>query len=153
MILNDMLIIGIIKGDDLTLEKRPRLDELFYIRAIAALGIFIIHCTGNFAFVSPYKSNVMYVGILLNQFFRFGTPIFMTISGLVLFYNYRNPKEFNPMKFYKKKLVYVIIPYVVWSFIYFLNKSYTSNASVNLQSLLVFVNNLFTGKTILTYTL
>ena len=72
------------------MAKRERIEELFYIRAIAALGILIIHVTGSFAVSSEYGSKAMYLGIFLNQFFRFGSPVFMMVSGLVLFYNYRS---------------------------------------------------------------
>lgn len=106
------------------MEKRKHIQELYYIRAIAALGILIIHATGVFAVYSELNSKAMYLGIFANQFFRFGSPIFMMISGLVLFYNYRSMEEFDPKGFYKKKFLYIIIPYIIWSIIYFLYKEY-----------------------------
>ena len=108
------------------MAKRERIEELFYIRAIAALGILIIHATGSFAVSSEYGSKAMYLGIFLNQFFRFGSPVFMMVSGLVLFYNYRSLDEFDTAKFYKKKIKYILLPYVIWSTIYFLYSHYIS---------------------------
>ena len=108
------------------MAKRERIEELFYIRAIAALGILIIHVTGSFAVSSEYGSKAMYLGIFLNQFFRFGSPVFMMVSGLVLFYNYRSIDEFDTVRFYKKKLKYIFLPYVIWSTIYFLYSHYIS---------------------------
>ncbi len=99
--------------------KRERVEELFYIRAICALGIFMIHLSGSFAMSSLYGSKAMYLGVFLNQFFRFGTPVFMMISGFVLFYNYRSFEEFHTIKFYNKKLKFILLPYLLWSFLYY----------------------------------
>ncbi len=99
--------------------RRERVEELFYIRAICALGIFFIHLSGTFAMSSLYGSKAMHLGILINQFFRFGTPVFMMISGFVLFYNYRSFEEFDTIKFYNKKLKFILLPYLLWSFLYY----------------------------------
>ncbi|WP_077369495.1 acyltransferase [Anaerosalibacter sp. Marseille-P3206] len=115
------------------MAKRERIEELFYIRAIAALGILIIHATGSFAVSSEYGSKAMYLGIFLNQFFRFGSPIFMMVSGLVLFYNYRSLDEFDSKKFYKKKFKFIFLPYVLWSTIYFLYSHYISKVPLKGQ--------------------
>ena len=48
--------------------KRERIDELVVIRAIAALGILIIHATGGFVVYSDFGSKAMLGGIFLNQF-------------------------------------------------------------------------------------
>ena len=95
------------------MKKRQQIMELYYMRAIAAFGIFTIHAAGGFALYSEFNSKVMILSTFLNQFFRFGTPVFMMISGFVLFYNYRTPKEFDSKRFYKKKAVYLIIPYAL----------------------------------------
>lgn len=82
------------------LQKRQQIVELNYIRAITAFGIFAIHTTGGFVMYSEFNSLAMHFGMFINQFFTFGTPLFIMISGFVLFYNYRTPEEFNWVKFY-----------------------------------------------------
>ena len=109
------------------MARRKEIEELYYIRGLAALGILIIHATGSFAVLSEYGSRAMYVGVFLNQFFRFGSPVFMMVSGLVLFYNYRSFDEFSTKRFYKKKLKYIFLPYTIWSTIYFLYAHYVNN--------------------------
>lgn len=106
------------------MKKREQIMELYYMRAISAFGIFTIHATGGFALYSQFSSKVMHLSTFLNQFFRFGTPVFMMLSGFVLFYNYRIPEEFDAKKFYKKKAVYLILPYIIWAIGYFLFKAY-----------------------------
>lgn len=112
--------------------KRKRIEELYYLRAISAMGILLIHASANFATYSQFGSKAMYLSIFLNQFFRFGSPIFMMVSGLVLFYNYPSMDEFNIKNFYLKKVRYILIPYILWSTIYFLYPKLISNSSLEL---------------------
>lgn len=128
------------------MAKRDEIKELYYIRAIAAMGILIIHATGGFAVNSEYGSKAMYLGIFLNQFFRFGSPIFMMISGLVLFYNYRSMDEFDTSRFYKKKVKFILIPYILWSAIYFLYNSSVYKLPINGERLLGFGKALLLGE-------
>lgn len=81
------------------MARRKEIKELYYI----AIGILIIHAIGGFAVSSEYGTKAMYLGIFLNQFFRFGSPIFMMVSGLVLFYNYRFLDEFDISNFIRKR--------------------------------------------------
>lgn len=127
------------------LNKRPQVLELYYVRAIAAFGIFTIHATGGFALFSEFNSNAMHLGIFLNQFFRFGTPIFMIVSGFVLFYNYRTPEEFNPTKFYKKKATFLIIPYLLWSVGYLVFTSFVYNNPIASNGFWGVVKNILLG--------
>ncbi len=128
------------------MARRKEIKELYYIRAIAAMGILIIHATGGFAVSSEFGSKAMYLGIFLNQFFRFGSPIFMMVSGLVLFYNYRSLDEFDISRFYKKKVKFILIPYTLWSIIYFLYDSYVYSLPIDKQSLLTLGRDILLGE-------
>ena len=119
--------------------KRESVEELFYIRAICAFGIFMIHLSGSFAVFSLYGSRAMHLGIFANQFFRFGTPVFMMISGFVLFYNYRSFEEFKFGEFCVKKMKYILVPYIMWSIFYYIIPNYRiilETGSVNIVKLL-----------------
>lgn len=123
--------------------KRQRIEELVYIRAICAFGIFLIHLSGAFAVSSVYQSRTMYLGVFFNQFFRFGSPIFMMISGFVLFYNYRNFDEFAYKEFYYKKFKYILIPYLFWSIFYYVINHYGN--IIGGTDLLVFTKTIILG--------
>ncbi len=69
----------------------------------------------------------------------------MMISGLVLFYNYRSIDEFDIGRFYKKKVKFILIPYTIWSTIYFLYTSYISGLPINRERLLGFGRGLLLG--------
>jgi len=128
------------------MARRKEIKELYYIRAIAAMGILLIHATGTFAIHSEFGSKAMYLGIFLNQFFRFGSPIFMMVSGLVLFYNYRSLDEFDMKGFYKKKVKFILLPYSLWSAIYFIYTSYINKLPITYDSLLGFIRGLILGE-------
>ena len=128
------------------MARRKEIKELYYIRAIAAMGILIIHATGGFAVHSEYGSKAMYLGIFLNQFFRFGSPIFMMVSGLVLFYNYRSMDEFDTGRFYKKKVKFILLPYTIWSTVYFLYTSYINGLPINGERLIGYGRGLLLGE-------
>lgn len=128
------------------MARRKEIKELYYIRAIAAMGILIIHATGGFAVHSEYGSKAMYLGIFLNQFFRFGSPIFMMVSGLVLFYNYRSIDEFDIGRFYKKKVKFILLPYTIWSTVYFLYTSYINRLPISGERLIGYGRGLLLGE-------
>ncbi len=51
------------------MARRKEIKELYYIRAIAAMGILILHATAGFVSYSEFGSRAMYLAIFLNQFF------------------------------------------------------------------------------------
>ena len=128
------------------MARRKEIKELYYIRAIAAIGILIIHASGGFAVYSEFGSKAMYLGIFLNQFFRFGSPIFMMVSGLVLSYNYRTMDEFDAKRFYKKKVKFILVPYILWSIIYFLYTSYINQLPLTGQRLICLGRGILLGE-------
>lgn len=127
--------------------KKQYLQELDYIRAIAAIGIFIVHSTGSFAMFAPQGSMVMHLGIVLNQVFRATTPIFLAVSGFVLFYNYSHVTNVNYKDFYLKRLKYIFIPYLAWSFLYLIFSRYLGAIDLSYNTFIQFIKNLIIGET------
>ncbi|WP_036698730.1 acyltransferase [Paenibacillus taiwanensis] len=91
------------------------------VRAIAILGVILVHAT-SFASIEMTQSPLFYGYTWLNIFFKFGTPVFIMLSSLVLFYNYGNKKmDAARLKvFYHNRLKYILLPYAVASVCYFL---------------------------------
>ena len=128
------------------MARRKEIKELYYIRAIAAMGILILHATAGFAIYSEFGSKAMYLAVFLNQFFRFGSPIFMMVSGLVLFYNYRSMDEFDTKKFYTKKVKFILVPYIIWSIIYFFYPHIAQNVPLTAERLRGFWRAILLGE-------
>ncbi|WP_172198191.1 acyltransferase [Saccharibacillus qingshengii] len=107
--------------------KRERLPQLDTFRALAILGVLHVHAT-SLATVESVNLKAFYLINVINVFFRYGTPSFIMLSSFVLFYNYFN----RPMDgklvggFYKKRLLYILLPYVLFSAIYFIYKMHVA---------------------------
>lgn len=46
-----------------------------------------------------------------------GVPVFFSVSGLVLAYNYRK-RKFSIKRFYKRRVFYIGIPYLIWAAVF-----------------------------------
>lgn len=93
---------------------KQRLREMDFIRAAAALSIIAIHVTASYVYVSR---GAYYI----NQLVRFAVPIFILISGLLLFASNREYKGVRGyFEFLWKRLKKIFVPYIIWSFIYIL---------------------------------
>lgn len=100
--------------------ERTHIPELQLVRALAILGVLTVHASAM-ATITMKESAFYYFYNLINTVMRFGTPTFILLSSFVLFYSYFN-KPLNGKLlagFYKKRLLYILIPYVVFSAVYF----------------------------------
>ena len=127
--------------------KRGRIDELDLVRAIAIIAVIAIHSTTN-PIVNLDKNSVMYpFYIFINTFSAFAVPTFIMLSGLVLFYNYY-PRDFGPKAikdFYFKRIIYIAIPYITISLLYYIFNHYYVGKSFNVM-VIDFVGKLLNGR-------
>lgn len=99
---------------------RKQLNEIQYARAFAMFAVLFVHCTSNGIVVLNPQSSFYPFYTALNTIGKLGVPVFFCLSGLVLFYAYEK-REFTSelvIDFYKKRLKYIVIPYIVISSIY-----------------------------------
>ncbi|MDQ6421009.1 acyltransferase [Paenibacillus sp. LHD-117] len=103
-----------------TKSAQGHIPELQLVRALAILGVITVHASAQ-ATITMKESAYFYFYNFINTFMRFGTPTFILLSSFVLFYSYyRRPLDAKLLSgFYKKRLLYIIVPYVVFSAIYF----------------------------------
>ncbi|GGA49650.1 acyltransferase [Paenibacillus physcomitrellae] len=101
--------------------KKERLPELDLFRAFAILGVIHVHATSYAAGGQAANSPYYYWFNLVNIFFKFGTPCFIFLSSFVLFYNYLGRPAGKELiaRFYKKRLLYIIVPYAAASICYY----------------------------------
>ncbi|MDO7908500.1 acyltransferase [Paenibacillus sp. JX-17] len=105
--------------------KRERIPELDVYRAMAIMAVIMIHATSQ-TIVETQGSSLFHPFLLLNIFSKFAVQVFIFLSGFVLFYNYID-KPFGwktAGAFYKKRLLYIIVPYVIFSALYYVMKLY-----------------------------
>ncbi|PRO67003.1 acyltransferase [Alkalicoccus urumqiensis] len=119
------------------MAKRTQIDELFVVRALAIIGVLVVHSTSSIVFQLDQSSSFWSTYNFMNTFFKIGTTTFIFLSAFVLFYNYYTRPVTRKLitNFYKRRLLYILIPYIVFSAVYFylvayLNGTLTSPASM-----------------------
>ncbi|WP_240647637.1 FAD-dependent oxidoreductase [Paenibacillus nanensis] len=127
--------------------KKEHIPELQLVRAIAILGVLSVHASSN-ALLNMKDSAYYFFYHLANTFMRFGTPTFILLSSFVLFYSYYNrPLDGKLVAgFYKRRLLYIILPYLLFSVIYFVYTNLTYHLPFTLDAMGEFLNNLIRGK-------
>lgn len=130
-----------------SLQKKENIPELQLVRAIAIIGVLSVHST-SFATLNMVDSNFYFLYNFFNIFMKFGTPTFIFLSSFVLFYNYYSRPLDKKLigSFYKKRLLYIIIPYLVFSVFYFTVLHFTYYRSRTLEATLdSFFTKVLTG--------
>lgn len=102
-------------------------SSMYVLKAVAALSVIGIHVTAGYSSVCDF-------GYVLNQLFRFAVPIFVILSGFLL-YNADLFKKRDTKKFYVGRFKKVIIPFFIWTMVYSI-WSFKSNPSQVLSILL-----------------
>ncbi|MHB8126308.1 MAG: acyltransferase [Desulfitobacteriaceae bacterium] len=99
------------------MEKKQRLKEIDVLRVIAFFFVIVQHTLGSYA----AKPGTSYVDSLILNFFyvlaKPAVPIFIAITAITLFHNYSEDK-FDVVVYYKKRIAYIVIPYLIWSIFY-----------------------------------
>lgn len=88
-----------------------RLREIDFIRAFAALSVIAIHTTGQYIYTSR-------TALLWNTAMRYAVPLFIILSGFVVYYSETDRKSFSCMTFWYRRLKKILIPYIIWNAIY-----------------------------------
>jgi peptidoglycan/LPS O-acetylase OafA/YrhL len=102
------------------MSSRPKLPEIDLIRAIAIIAVVLIHGTSS-ATLLPIGSGSQAIFFILNKASLFTVPLFIWISGAVLFYTYYDRWEPGMSRvFWTKRLRRILIPYGLWSLFYYL---------------------------------
>lgn len=128
------------------MSVRPRLAELDFVRAIAAISVVVIHVTASPIAYGRRGSLSMLFYMGANQLARFSIAAFVFITGVVLFYNYPADKPLPYFQFIRKRLTYIFIPYLIWSIIYTTAKIIITRGSYR-PTLAVFAKDLALGNT------
>jgi probable poly-beta-1,6-N-acetyl-D-glucosamine export protein len=106
--------------------RRRSLDEIQLARAFAIIAVLIVHSSSSGVTSLPPDSTLFPFYNFLNIAGKLGTPTFIMLSSFVLFYNYY-PRQISTSlitKFYQKRIKFILIPYILFSILYFVIKWY-----------------------------
>ncbi|OKP99195.1 acyltransferase [Paenibacillus sp. P46E] len=105
------------------MRQKERIPQLDIFRAVAIFAVIAIHATSR-TLAETLDTSMFHPFLFINKFSQFAVPSFVFLSGFVLFYNYIDrPLSGKTLgKFYSRRLIYIILPYVVFSLMYFILK-------------------------------
>lgn len=108
--------------------QKERIPQLDIFRAISIFAVMAIHATSR-TLAETLNTPLFHLFLFINKFSQFAVPSFVFLSGFVLFYNYIDrPLTGKTLgKFYSRRLIYILVPYIVFSLLYFVLKLYAGN--------------------------
>ncbi|BBI36154.1 acyltransferase [Cohnella abietis] len=116
------------------MERRTKLTQIDIVRGLAILGVLMVHST-SFATLEMKGTSLYGVYNFLNIFSKIGTTTFILLSSFVLFYNYY-PQPLTAArfkKFYRNRLTYIVVPYILFSAFYFILRWYQNGFEWNIS--------------------
>lgn len=94
------------------------------LNVLACIGVVILH-----TFETGYTSDANFVfEVLIRAIAYCAVPVFFMITGATLI-DYR--ERYDTKTFFKKRLLKVIIPLIIWSIIYFIINFFKGKFSIN----------------------
>lgn len=99
-------------------QKKERIEEVTLLRAFAFLAVTLQHCIAEYIYRPDILQSDSIMLAMLFHFTRFGTPTFVFLSGLILFYNYSG--KLNYRSFIRKRFGDIFVPFLCWTIIYWI---------------------------------
>jgi len=97
--------------------RKPKILEIQSLRGLAFLAVVMQHAIAHYAAVPEMQLEDGVMMAILLVLSKFAVPVFVFITGLVLFYNDKDELHFGV--FIKKRLSDIVLPYLIWSAIYY----------------------------------
>lgn len=130
------------------LKNKKHLDEVQYARVFAMFAVLAVHGTSSGLTSTPHDSFVFHIYNFFNVLGKLGVPTFIFLSGFIFFYTYYNKAMTKDVlkRFYTNRLMYILIPYLVFSVLYWVVKNQIYGHGDIAFELKRFMNLLMTGK-------
>lgn len=137
-----------------SIQQKEQINYIYIVRALAIIAVILVHVSSNPVGDLGDKSSLMFsVANFANIFNKFGTSTFIFLSAFVLFYSYYDRPISRKLmsNFYKRRLLYIVIPYAICSTVYYMIQMYYSYGESWTQfaqyaSFTNFLSLLFMGK-------
>lgn len=95
------------------IKMKQHLDEIDVLRVIGFLFVVAQHVFGGFAWREGASFSDSLVLSFLYVVGKPAVPIFVTIAAMMMIYSHAEPVHWT--RFYKKRFIYTVIPYVIWT--------------------------------------
>lgn len=106
---------------------KQHIKEIDVLRVLGFVFVVAQHVLGGFAF----REGASFSDSMVLSFFyvlaKPAVPIFVTVAAMMMVY--KNPEPINWSQFYKKRLLYTALPYVIWTALNILDGMQYGNVS------------------------
>lgn len=116
---------------------REKIESIFLLRLFAMVMVVLVHVSGTYASILPADGDAFAKYHFLNRIIRIEAGIFIMITAMVFFYKYiSETMDWNELKsFYKKRALYIVVPYLVWALFYEAFSVYIGAVSFNVSEI------------------
>ncbi|WP_237417062.1 acyltransferase [Halobacillus litoralis] len=116
---------------------REKIESIFLLRLFAMVMVVLVHVTGTYASILPADGDAFEKYHFLNRIIRIEAGIFIMITAMVFFYKYIEQKmDWNELKsFYKKRALYIVVPYLAWALFYEVYSIYIGAVPFNVSEI------------------
>lgn len=97
--------------------RKAKLKEIEVLRGLAFLAVVMQHVIAGLFYQPGLSPGVLTVGTTFLGLTRYAVPLFVFITGVVLFYNYDGKLNFG--SFLVKRFRQVVVPYLAWTVFYY----------------------------------
>ncbi|MFB1099023.1 acyltransferase [Terribacillus sp. JSM ZJ617] len=106
------------------MKKQQQIQSIYLMRLLAMALVVLVHVTGAYATVLPFAGDAYEKYHFLNRIIRIEAGLFIAITGLVFFYQYKHKKLTKTLwkNYYKKRVSFILIPYIIWALVYEVHK-------------------------------
>lgn len=94
-------------------RQKERIKEIEILRALAFIFVLFQHSLGSAPSDISLKPWIMITSSVIFVIAETAVPIFLFLTGLTNAYQYG--ERIDLKKYYKNKIIYIIIPYLIWS--------------------------------------
>jgi len=109
--------------------KKERIEEITLLRAMAFMAITMQHCIAEYIYRADILQPDAVMLAMLFHYTRFGTPTFVFLSGVILFYNYAGT-ALRYGSYVKRRFVDIGVPFLCWTAIYWVSVTLFSGQSL-----------------------
>lgn len=99
---------------------KKEISSIYYVRIMAMLMVVLVHTTAQIFHLFEPHTVQHQAYHFLNRIIRVESSLFIMLVGIVFFYNYRTRELTKDVfkSYWKKRVSYILIPYIVWSIFY-----------------------------------
>lgn len=98
--------------------ENAKFNEFDILKGMALLALVLQHTIAGTFYQPDINEISLNIGTTFLGLIRFAVPLFIFITGLVLFHHYGDKLEYK--SYYKKGLIQIIVPYIAWTAFYFI---------------------------------